>query len=43
MKEMCGEREEDSSRGSSRPYCRKYPWEGDIIFNVEDIEGSISE
>lgn len=39
----CGESEEDSSGGSLRPYYLKSPWEGDSIFNVEDIEVSILE
>ena len=43
MEEMCGESEEDSSGGSSRPYCLESPWEGDSVFNVEGIEGPISE
>ena len=43
MEEVCGEGEIDSFGGSSRSYCLQSPWEGDSVFNVEDIEGSISE
>jgi len=43
MEEVCGEGEEDSFGGSSRPYCLESPWEGDSIFNVEDIEGTTLE
>ena len=31
------------SGGSSRPHSLKSPWEGDTIFNVENIERSILE
>ena len=43
MVEVCGEGEKYSSRGSLRPYCLESPWKGDSFFNVEDIEGPISE
>ena len=29
--------------GSSRPHCLEPPWEGDTIFDVQNIERSISE